>query len=101
MRTVEKRCEISRDVLPALRWRKRSKISASARASTGMAWARSVFKPLEKLSATIRRVGTGDHDARVGQVASRDEIGQLAAAFDELLDNLAARRMELPRWGDG
>ena len=65
-----------------------------------LAWARSVFKPLEKLSATIRRVGTGDHDARVGQVASRDEIGQLAAAFDQLLDNLAARRMELQRWGD-
>jgi two-component system NtrC family sensor kinase len=65
-----------------------------------LAWARSVFKPLEKLSATIRRVGAGDHDARVGQVASRDEIGQLAAAFDQLLDNLAARRMELQRWGD-
>ena len=63
-------------------------------------WARSVFKPLERLSATIRRVGGGDHDARVGQVASRDEIGQLADAFDQLLDSLAARRMELQRWGD-
>ncbi|TXH47287.1 MAG: HAMP domain-containing protein, partial [Burkholderiaceae bacterium] len=63
-------------------------------------WARSVFKPLERLSATIRQVGEGDHDARVGTVTSRDEIGQLAAAFDQLLDSLAARRMELQRWGD-
>lgn len=63
-------------------------------------WARSVFKPMERLSATIRQVGEGDHDARVGAVTSRDEIGQLAAAFDQLLDNLAARRMELQRWGD-
>ncbi|WP_374480591.1 ATP-binding protein [Zoogloea sp.] len=63
-------------------------------------WARGIFKPLEKVNATIRRIGAGDADARVGPVASRDEIGLLAAAFDELLDNLAARRAELQRWGD-
>ena len=63
-------------------------------------WARSIFKPLEQVGATIERIARGDGDARVGPVASRDEIGQLAAAFDGLLDNLAARRAELQRWGD-
>ena len=63
-------------------------------------WARSIFKPLEQVGATIDRIGAGDAEARVGPVASQDEIGQLAAAFDGLLDNLAARRAELQRWGD-
>lgn len=63
-------------------------------------WARSIFKPLEKVGSTIGRIREGETDARVGPVASRDEIGQLAAAFDGLLDNLADRRAELQRWGD-
>jgi len=62
--------------------------------------ARSIFKPLEKVGATIGRIREGETEARVGPVASRDEIGQLAAAFDGLLDNLADRRAELQRWGD-
>lgn len=63
-------------------------------------WARSIFKPLEQVDATIRRIASGEADARVGPVASQDEIGQLSAAFDKLLDTLAARRAELQRWGD-
>src|SRR5690606_27301767 len=63
-------------------------------------WARSVFEPIERMNRVIQRVEDGDADARVGAVASRDELGRLAMAFDHLLDNLSARREELQRWAD-
>lgn len=58
-------------------------------------WARSIFRPIEHMHATIDRIEAGDEAARVGGVASRDELGRLAAAFDHLLDDQAARRAEL------
>jgi two-component system NtrC family sensor kinase len=58
-------------------------------------WARSIFRPIEHMHATIGRIDAGDESARVGDVASRDELGRLAAAFDRLLDDEAARRAEL------
>lgn len=61
-------------------------------------WARSVFRPIERMNAVIQRIGEGDVAARVGPVASRDELGRLAGEFDHLLDTLAAKREELQRW---
>lgn len=63
-------------------------------------WARSVFQPIERMNDVIQRIDHGEVDARVGQVASRDELGRLAGEFDALLDSLAARREELQRWAD-
>ncbi|MGL1833558.1 sensor histidine kinase [Rhodocyclaceae bacterium SMB388] len=63
-------------------------------------WARSVFLPIERMNDVIQRIERGDADARVGPVASRDELGRLAGEFDALLDSLAARREELQRWAD-
>ena len=47
-------------------------------------WARSVFKPIERMNAVIQRVEQGDSAARVGELASRDEIGRLAGGIDHL-----------------
>lgn len=58
-------------------------------------WARGIFRPLERMHATIGRIDAGDERARVGDVASRDELGRLATAFDRLLDDQAVRRAEL------
>jgi len=63
-------------------------------------WARSVFRPIERMNAVIARVEGGDAGARVGALASRDELGRLAGEFDHLLDTLQAKREELQRWAD-
>ncbi|MBQ0957819.1 cache domain-containing protein [Ideonella sp. 4Y11] len=61
-------------------------------------WARGVVAPLERMSATMQRQEGGDSAARVGPVARTDEIGQLAAHFDHLLDTLAGQTQALQRW---
>ena len=52
-------------------------------------WARSIFKPLEQMEATMQRVEGGALDARVGPVDSGDEIGRLAGHLDRLLAVIA------------
>lgn len=63
-------------------------------------WARSVFRPIERMNSVIQRIEGGEVAARVGPVASRDEIGRLAVEFDHLLDTQVARQEELRRWAD-
>jgi two-component system, NtrC family, sensor kinase len=63
-------------------------------------WARSVFRPIEQMNRVIQRIEAGEAQARVGPLASRDELGRLALAFDHLLDTLAGQRAELQRWAD-
>jgi class 3 adenylate cyclase/HAMP domain-containing protein len=55
---------------------------------------RIVIRPLAQLSAAARRVGAGDFEARA-PVASRDEIGQLGAAFNDMTARLATAHQEL------
>jgi len=55
---------------------------------------RIVIRPLGQLSAAARRVGAGDFEARA-PVASRDEIGQLGAAFNDMTARLATAHQEL------
>jgi len=50
--------------------------------------ARAIFQPLERMNRTIAAVDAGDLGARIGPLASRDEIGLVAHRFDELLDRL-------------
>ena len=57
--------------------------------------ARAVFRPLERMDATMGAVVAGDASARVGSVGSEDEIGRLALHLDRLLDTLDARSREL------
>lgn len=55
----------------------------------GLGLARSINRPLAQLQTTVRKVGAGDLSARTG-LKSADEIGQLAGAFDTLLDEKVA-----------
>lgn len=51
--------------------------------------ARSINVPLSRVQETVLKVGAGDLGARTG-LQSNDEIGQLAKAFDGLLDEKVA-----------
>jgi signal transduction histidine kinase len=53
--------------------------------------ARSVTAPLVRLSGLARRFGKGDLTARLHS-KRRDEIGELARAFDDMADRIAALR---------
>jgi C4-dicarboxylate-specific signal transduction histidine kinase len=58
-------------------------------------WARRIFGPLERMTATMQRVEHGELDARVGPLTGRDEIGALAGHLDELLDAIDEHTREL------
>ncbi len=71
-----------------------------------------MLRPLEKLQVVITRLGKGDFQQRSRDVVRTDEIGQLAAAFNrmadqleqndeqkrELIDQLEQKNMELERF---
>ncbi len=63
-------------------------------------WARRVFRPIERMHATMHAIEHGNADARVGPIASRDELGVVAGHFDRLLDRLQAQADSLKRWGE-
>ncbi len=59
-----------------------------ASAAVSLRLARTIFAPLERMASTMQRVENGDLSARVGNVASGDEIGRLAGHLDQLLDSI-------------
>jgi len=56
--------------------------------------ARSVTEPLLRLTTAAQRVSSGDLDQLV-RVESRDEVGQLALAFNTMTESLRTARAEL------
>lgn len=62
--------------------------------------ARTIFAPLERMTATMARVEAGDLEARIGPVAARDEIGTVAAHLDSLLDQVQERDRALRAWNE-
>jgi signal transduction histidine kinase len=56
-------------------------------AGLGYLIARSITAPIEQLVVFARKLGTGDRSSRV-DVKSRDEIGILARAFNDMADEL-------------
>ena len=62
--------------------------------------AKGIFAPLERMTQIMRFVGRGDLAARIGDVGSRDEIGQVAGHLDNLLDQLQDRDRDLRAWAD-
>ncbi|SFN58023.1 two-component system, NtrC family, sensor kinase [Roseovarius lutimaris] len=59
-----------------------------------------IFSPLERMTQTMRKVESGQLDARIGPVRSRDEIGTVAAHLDSLLDQVQERDRALRSWAD-
>ncbi|MCE9668718.1 HAMP domain-containing histidine kinase [Myxococcus stipitatus] len=52
-------------------------------AITSLAFARTLGSPLQRLAEVARELGSGKLDARTG-IRRRDELGQVAEAFDEM-----------------
>jgi signal transduction histidine kinase len=63
-------------------------------------WARRIFRPIERMHATMSAIEQGDAAARVGDIATGDELGELATHFDSLLDRLQEQAASLKRWGE-
>jgi two-component system NtrC family sensor kinase len=59
---------------------------------------RRTISPLEEMVAATKKIAAGDLAVRVS-VSSRDEIGDLAASFNEMLSSLQAMKSELEGWG--
>ncbi|MDX1512135.1 MAG: cache domain-containing protein [Gammaproteobacteria bacterium] len=57
--------------------------------------AKTIFKPIEDIVSVVRALQAGDEDKRIGDVASKDEIGELAREFDRTLDLLKLRNEEI------
>jgi methyl-accepting chemotaxis protein len=60
---------------------------------------RRIVKPIHALSETAKRVAAGDHGVQA-PVLSRDEIGDLAQAFNSMLDSLRGTLQELKEQRD-
>lgn len=72
----------------------------AATAPLFLIWARSIFRPLERMTDTIVRVEGGDLDARTGQVERKDEIGRVARHLDGLLDRIRERDRQMRLWNE-
>ena len=59
---------------------------------------RTMIHPLEEMVAATKRIAAGDLDATV-RVAARDEVGDLAVAFNNMLGSLKTMNSELQEWG--
>jgi serine/threonine protein kinase/HAMP domain-containing protein len=57
-------------------------------------FARSITRPIEKLTAAAHALKSGDYDKATVQVRSNDEIGQLARTFTVMIDVLRQRERE-------
>lgn len=51
----------------------------------------SFTKPIQKLASSAQRVASGDLDFKV-DIERRDEVGQLASTFNEMIDGLKSKR---------
>lgn len=63
-------------------------------AAVALRGARSVYRPIEEMTAVVRAIQVGT-DRRIGQVRASGEIGELARQFDVMLDLVAQRNREL------
>jgi signal transduction histidine kinase len=63
-------------------------------------WAQSIFMPLERVTATIGEVESGNLSARTKLPASGDEIGRVAFHLDTLLDQIQERDRQLRVWNE-
>ena len=64
--------------------------------ATGLAVARRITRPVEKIITVTRAMGRGQRTARVGPVSGPGELRELAAAFDQMADTIG-RQEQLRR----
>ena len=55
---------------------------------TGLAMARRITRPVERIIAVTRAMGRGERTARVGPITGPGEVRELAAAFDQMADTM-------------
>jgi two-component system sensor histidine kinase BaeS len=55
---------------------------------TGLAMARRITRPVERIIAVTRAMGRGERTARVGAITGPGEVRELAAAFDQMADTM-------------
>ena len=65
-------------------------LGVAACGALGMVIARQVSRPVLEIAASARRVEDGDYDQKL-EVRQRDEIGQLAASFNHMVQGLQER----------
>lgn len=70
-------------------------VSATALAVAWSVGHLSIVRPVKRLVGAARRLGRGDLSARSGLRLGGDELGELAAAFDEMAAALEARETAL------
>jgi two-component system, OmpR family, sensor histidine kinase BaeS len=63
---------------------------------TGLAVARRITRPVERIIAVTRAMARGERTARVGRITAPGELRELAEAFDQAADSLA-RQEQLRR----
>jgi signal transduction histidine kinase len=63
---------------------------------TGLAVARRITRPVERIIAVTRAMGRGQSTARVGQITAPGELRELASAFDQMAD-VMVRQEQLRR----
>ncbi len=63
-------------------------IAALAALTVAVFVSRHVTRPLMALTEAVRRVEAGDRDARVDMAGAPGELGELAAAFDQMAESL-------------
>lgn len=78
-------------------------LAVAAAAFVSLRLARHVSQPVERMHDTMSAIESGRNAARVGALpadpAEADELAELAAHFDRLLDRLAEQTEALQRWG--
>jgi diguanylate cyclase (GGDEF)-like protein len=57
--------------------------------------ARRVTTPLRQLVGTAEQMGRGEYDHQLPALRNKDEIGDLARAFDHMRDNIQAQQSEI------
>ena len=61
--------------------------------------AKSIFKPLEAMSAVVKATRDGKQQ-RIGALESKDEIGELSRELDIMLDLLQERSEQIQQWAE-
>lgn len=85
----------------AFSWMMAAFIAVLALSAPLFLWlAKGIFSPLERMTQTMQRVEGGDLSARNGNAGADDEIGQVAAHLDQLLDQVQDRDARLRAWAD-